>query len=130
MRYADDLDVHWELEERIFGYKTLKFVLQPLVENAIEHGIASMNKKNIITIRGYIKKEMLIFEVKDNGIGMTKERLDLLRKQIAGEVESDRVGVKNINERIKIYCGADYGIEIESERDVETCFRVNLKLMK
>ncbi|GHU63271.1 hypothetical protein AGMMS49983_06370 [Clostridia bacterium] len=130
MRYEDGLRVDWFMDSNIFQYRTLKFILQPLIENAIQYGVEAEKKDNIITICGYIKDDALIFEVIDNGIGIEKEKIDALIQQIEGKVETSRVGLKNINERIRLSCGKNYGIHFESEQGVYTRMIVKMKLME
>jgi two-component system sensor histidine kinase YesM len=130
MRYEEGLRVDWYTDEEIFRYRTLKFVLQPLIENAIQYGVESESQQNTIAICGYIRDHSLIFEVIDNGVGIEKEKKEVLLQQIEGTVESERVGLKNINERIRLYCGEGYGIHIESEYGVYTRIIVKIKLME
>ena len=129
IRYKNKINVSWDLRDEIYNYKTLKFILQPIVENAIKYGIENLTTIGEIRISGFVKDGKLIFEVNDNAVGISKSKLIKIRKQISGEMESTRVGLKNISDRIKLYYGDEYGVYITSE-DTETCVRLELKLIE
>ena len=91
-----------------------KMTLQPLVENALYHGIKKIRRKGLIQITGEASEDEVILNVSDNGIGMTRERLEEVRRSMA-EGEKCGFGLSAVNERIKLYFGVQYGISIESE---------------
>lgn len=122
MRFKNKFSYKIEAEEEVYNLASLKLMLQPMVENAIYHGMEFMDGDGEIEIKCYKEGERLFFEVKDNGLGMTEERV---RKVLEGEshVPSKKgsgIGVKNVNERIKLYFGEEYGLRIESEPDEGT----------
>ena len=103
--------------------ESLKIMLQPIVENAIYHGMEYMEGEGLIEIKVWVENQELYFMVKDNGPGMTQETMDNLLSSDTKKVQSKRgsgIGVKNVNERIKLYFGAEYGLFIRSELDVGT----------
>ena len=106
----------------------LKLMLQPLVENAIYHGMEFMDGDGEIHVR--VKKEQgeLWLEVCDNGLGMTAEQVGnlLSEKPQASSRRGSGIGVKNVNERIRLYFGEAYGLVIESEPDEGTVIRCHL----
>ena len=113
---------------------SLKLMLQPLVENAIYHGMEFMDGDGEIFIQASLWEEIgerepyLCFVIRDNGLGMTKERVESLFTCTA-HVPSGRgsgIGVRNVNERIKLYFGEHYGLTIESEPDEGTTIRIYL----
>jgi two-component system sensor histidine kinase YesM len=131
IRYRDILRYRIDTDENILKCSMLKLTLQPLVENALYHGIKSKRYGGLIQVNGYKKNEKeIVFEVKDNGIGMKKDRLDFLQSEIksaniyeAPENSNGResgFGLKNIQKRIVLYYGEGYGMEIESEYNVGT----------
>ncbi len=128
LRYKNRFEFNINMSEDTRNLSTIKLILQPIVENAIYHGLESLDE-GIINISSYTKDNNLYFVVEDNGLGMDEETLERLR---AGAVTSRKmgsgIGVKNINERIKIYFGSDYGLEIYSELDEGT--KVVVKLPK
>ncbi|TVX97372.1 cache domain-containing sensor histidine kinase [Cohnella terricola] len=126
MRYNDELDYIIDIDESILSFKTLKILLQPFVENAIYHGIRKMYGRDdgMITIRGRQVKDQIVFEVEDNGLGMTTEQLARIR--VNAESGSEGIGIRNVNERIKLYFGHEYGIQIRSEIESGTCVTITI----
>lgn len=129
IRYKNKINVTWDLHDEIYKYKTLKFILQPVVENAIKYGVENLTTVGVIRISGFVDQNKLVFEIYDNAEGISKSNLIKIRKQINGEIETTRVGLKNISNRIKLYYGDDYGIYITSENKM-TCVRIELKLIE
>lgn len=111
-RFADEIEGIIEVDEDIMDYATVKLILQPIVENAILHGIKeSESKTGYVRITGKKEKGLIIFQVEDDGTGMDK---DTLEKLFSG-TENKGYGIKNVNERIKLYFGNAYGLCYESE---------------
>lgn len=125
MRYKDKFDFKFEIDEAIYDYEILKLILQPIIENAIYHGIRHMVDKGFICIRGYLKTDSLIFEVEDDGLGMTES---ILNDVLYGGSSTDKggVGVNNVHDRIQLMYGKTYGLTIESE--IEEGTKVIFKL--
>ncbi|MBN2222880.1 MAG: sensor histidine kinase, partial [Vallitaleaceae bacterium] len=116
MRYGDKLSYKIQVDHEIFQQRMIKIVLQPIVENAIYHGIKTLPGKGIIQIRGRGEGDFLIFEVEDNGMGMDEEtKAKLLSGKIMSSSKGSGVGVYNVDQRIKLYYGRQYGLKIESE---------------
>lgn len=120
MRYRDILEYEINLSEDILNYKILKLTLQPIVENAIYHGIKNKRTLGMITITGKVTDDnMLLLEVTDNGQGMTEEMLQEVIENMNNFSEDDTrmsgFGLKNVNQRIKLYYGEQYGLLMESE---------------
>ena len=106
--YEFDADVN--IDDEILDYKILNLLLQPLIENAINHGIDLKTEGNgIITITGKKEDNNIILKISDNGAGMKKEVAESILTN-----NSRGYGVKNVNERIKLYYGVEKGIDIES----------------
>ena len=116
-RYKDQFDYAFEVEEGCSAYYCNKITLQPLIENAIYHGLNRMIDEGFIRIRIYEEGEELVFCVEDNGVGMTAEQCAAILTADSGQ---GGIGMKNVNDRVKIYFGAQYGMKIESEPDVGT----------
>lgn len=133
-RYRDILDYEINIDEKLYEYEILKLTLQPLVENALYHGIKGKRGLGHISVTGYMKDGLLEFQVKDNGIGMNAERLDAVRKIMTGEMEDTRekggFGLFNVNERIRLNYGREYGLRIESAYQEGTCIRVTVPAVK
>lgn len=128
MRFKNKFTYTIEAEPDTLELASLKLMLQPLVENAIYHGMEFMDGDGEIEVRVSREGEDLWFVIRDNGLGMTGEQvLSLLSEH--PHVTSRRgsgIGVKNVNERIRLYFGEEYGLLIESEPDEGTVIRIHL----
>lgn len=120
--YEKRFEVLWELEPEVLSCYTIKLILQPIIENAFEHGLAKMKNGGKITISCRTDGEKICFKIHNNGKGMTRQELDNLRAYINdGEYDAKKsVGTKNVNLRIKLYYGADYGLNYDSGQDSGT----------
>lgn len=112
------------------GLQTLKLILQPLVENAIHHGIEKSAEEGFIGVYARIREDRLEFVIKDNGIGMTKETLDKLMSGSLRSESGSGVGVINVQERIKLYYGKSYGLHYESEPEEGTTVTIHLPIVR
>lgn len=110
-RYGDLFKVRYELDSEVDEFVILDFLLQPLVENALFHGIDMLEEDGIITVKSYVKNGCLILSVEDNGVGMSDEQMTDILKFNSKKYEGlNSIGVHNVNERIKKYFGTDYGL--------------------
>lgn len=128
MRFKNKFSYEIHVEEECLELTSLKLMLQPLVENAIYHGMEFMDGEGEIYLEVFCRGEELYFIVKDNGLGMTEEQVESL---FAGQSHSTSkkgsgIGVKNVNERIKLYFGEAYGLIISSEPDEGTTITIHL----
>ncbi len=116
IRYQDILKYEIDIEESIMNYMIPKITLQPLVENAIYHGIKNKRRQGRIVIGSEDNENDFRILIKDNGIGMKEDRLAQVTEGIKNKApsESDIYGLYNVNERIKLNFGQDYGLSIES----------------
>lgn len=122
MRYADKFTYEISAEPGVERCRTIKLILQPIVENCIYHGIKKKRGTGKITVRAYRREQNLIIEVSDDGCGMPEE---ICRKILSDEIESENIsgsgiGVKNVNERIQLRFGKKYGLSYSSEEGVGT----------
>ena len=132
MRYRDILEYDIEIDQDLYGYQILKLTLQPLVENALYHGIKYKRAKGHIQISAEKEGEVLHLIVSDDGIGMDEKELEQLQKEIerpCSETEKG-FGLANVNERIRMYFGADYGMKIESEKGKGTIVELTIPAIK
>ncbi len=126
-RYKDQFEYEFQVDESCLGYYCNKITLQPIIENAIYHGIDRMVDQGMIIIRIFQDGEDIIFQVEDNGIGMTEEQCSQFLKQEGSDRQGlGGIGIKNVNDRIKIYFGENYGISIQSELDEGTCVTIRM----
>ncbi len=128
MRFKNKFAYVIDADEEVLNLASLKLMLQPLVENAIYHGMEFMDGDGEIRIKVYQDKEELWFQVSDNGLGMTGEQVDnlLSDKPHMSSRRGSGIGVKNVNERIRLYFGENYGLDIQSEPDEGTIIRIHL----
>ena len=127
-RYKNQFTYHFDVEESCLPYFCNKITLQPIIENAIYHGIDRMVDEGHIEIRVREEEQAVVMTVEDNGIGMTQEQcVEILQKE-----SGDRtgIGIKNVNDRIQIYFGESYGLRITSEPDVGTCVEIRIPKLK
>ena len=114
IRYGDKFDVEWDIEEKIRECKIIKLILQPIIENSLNHGLSNMEKGGIIKISAYRSKDVLIFKVADNGVGMTEAEcadfLNYINSPLKDTTKS--IGAKNVHQRLQLYYGKDYGLSV------------------
>lgn len=126
-RYKNKFTSYFEVEPDIEQYKTIKLVIQPLIENAIYYGMEYMDGEGEIHIRAYSREQDLYLEVEDNGPGMPEEQVEhLLTGGEKARQKGSGIGLKNVNQRIQLYFGTQYGLEIESEPDEGTVVRIHI----
>ncbi len=122
-RYQNHFDYDIKVDKSCESFLCNKITLQPIIENALYHGLDMIDEGHI-DIRIYPDGEDIILEVEDNGIGMSREKIDeILRHDIT---DRHGIGVKNVDDRIKIYFGDRYGITITSEPDEGTCVSIRI----
>ena len=116
IRYRDILDYQIDIPEELGSCQVLKLLLQPLVENAIYHGVKHRRGRGLVRVTGRMEDNWLILEVADNGAGMTDERLMQVRDGLSGDGgESAGYGLFNVNKRIQLYYNQPQGVWIESQ---------------
>lgn len=132
MRFKNKFDYEFEIAEDVLELSSLKLMLQPMVENAIYHGMEFMDGDGLIKIKAWREADELYLSVTDNGLGMTEDKVSLVLagKSNSGNGRGSGIGVKNVNERIKLYFGDDYGLKIDSEPDVGTTVIIHLPAKK
>lgn len=126
-RYKNQFSYHFDVDENIKDYLCNKITIQPIIENAIYHGIDRMVDEGEIKISVHENDEDdIIIIVEDNGVGMTEEQC---KKILSKERNDSRgIGLKNVDDRLKIYFGEKYGLTIESELDIGT--KITVKIPK
>ena len=128
MRFKNKFDYEFDVENDVLELSSLKLMLQPLVENAIYHGMEFMDGDGLITIKAWREDNELYLSVADNGLGMTEDKVNLILagRSNSGNGRGSGIGVKNVNERIKLYFGEGYGLKIDSEPDVGTTLTIHM----
>lgn len=130
-KYIKKIGVNIDFDAEILKCKILKFILQPIVENSMIHGLGPKQGQGFITIKGYADDGDISIIVEDNGVGMTQNEMDLLLK---GEENGSRerfssIGLRNVNERIRLAYGEKYGLHIKSQKDVFTSVEIRIPII-
>ena len=128
MRYKDKLEYTIDVEERILDVWIIKFVLQPLVENAIYHGLKYKETKGNLDIRGYRRGNRVCLVVADDGAGMEESELEHILEKKEKKTKSNGVGVYNVQKRLQLYYGPEYGISYISRKGEGTVATVTIPL--
>lgn len=139
-RFGDKLNLSIENKgsSEVFTYMIPRMTLQPLVENAIYHGLEGKSKMGTVSVRIQDTNQMLIVNVVDNGVGMCTTAVDKLNASMnraeAGYTEAGQkkggIALKNVNSRIKLLFGEDYGLHVFSEPGVGTDVRIRIPIVK
>ena len=123
VRYADILNYEIQAEPEALDCRIQKLSLQPLVENALYHGIEKKRGGGTIRVCADVKDGCLVVQVADDGCGMTPEKLEEVQREVAGDlgqISEGGFGLPNIQKRIQLAYGADYGIHVSSRRGCGT----------
>ena len=127
VRYKNTFSVSFDIDPDICSYSTVKLILQPILENAINYGVSGMDESGEICVEGRRDGDNILLSVTDNGIGMSEEEVGLvLTDSTRIHKRGSGVGLVNVNRRIQIYFGNEYGLVIESEPDEGT--RVTVRI--
>lgn len=133
MRYGEKFHYIEQIDPQTLDLYTIRFILQPIVENAISHGIEKKIEGGYVKLKVYLYNGYLFVLIEDNGVGIAQEMLDKINLALTkGDYDKDsgHMGVKNVNDRIKLYFGDDYGIKVESEKNVGTKVHIKLPIIK
>lgn len=124
IKYKHNFDVTWDVDEKVLNFKTIKLILQPIIENAFEHGIRPLkeDRRGMLSISVKPSKKDIVISVSDNGYGISTEKLKQLKDQlVSGELpEAKHIGLCNVNARLKLIYGDNYGCSISSDKNGTT----------
>ena len=129
-RLEDRLNYQWELAEDTLDVLVPRLIMQPIVENAVIHGIEPLKKGGVILMKAWIEKEMLLIRVTDNGRGMNQEELEALREKISGTDEIENIGMRNIQRRMELTYGQEQAMEIQSVQGEGTTITLRMKVCR
>jgi two-component system sensor histidine kinase YesM len=130
VRFGNDFNIIIDVNEEVKELYIIKLILQPIVENAIIHGINDIDREKYIKISGFQKGGNLIFQVEDNGVGMTGDELkNVLDNKEISKTSFNHMGINNVKSRIKLNCGQEYGLKIESEKNKFTRITLILPIL-
>ena len=123
-RYKNQFTYEFDVDPACLDYYCNKITLQPIIENAINHGLDLMVDEGKITVQVCQEGEDILFRVQDNGVGMSRDQVEAILSQSPGDRTG--IGIKNVDDRLKIYFGKNYGLRIHSELDVGTCVEIRM----
>ena len=131
IRYVDKFTYSFDIDERLMSMNVMKLILQPLVENAIHHGLDEDG--GVIEIRGRLEPGWMFFDVRNNGYGLTEKRIEEIQNYLEGMGEAGPgigVGLRNVQQRLKLYYGENAGLRFSGHSDEDTIVTVIIPLAK
>lgn len=131
VRYGDKIEYIVNIDDSIKNISIPSMIIQPFIENAIVHGIEPKEDRGIIKLKGYNLEDDIVFEIEDDGVGISKKRLQDIFSEASSsymESKSTGIGIANVNKRITYTYGSEYKIDIKSKPNAGT--RVTIKLPK
>lgn len=131
LRYKDRFHLDCHVEEKLMDCKIVKLVLQPLVENAIYYGIKQSPHNGTITIRAFARRDVMVVRIRDNGIGIPPLTVQQLNESLRGNIlqENEHIGLRNVNQRIRLAFGEQYGLSVRSKVGVGTIVEITLPML-
>lgn len=129
MRYSEVFDFDIDIHPGILDFKILKLTIQPLVENSLYHGLKEKGSAGRIAVRGYMQENKVVLRVSDDGVGIAPEILSGLLVPEKLHKSKSSFGLSNVDERIKLYFGSDYGMSIKSESGKGTDVTVSIPVI-
>ncbi|WP_071429205.1 histidine kinase [Angelakisella massiliensis] len=123
-RYKNQFTYDFDVDPECLEYLCNKITLQPIIENAINHGLDLLVDEGNIHVSVHQDGDDIVFRVEDNGVGMSEEQIQAIMER--GPKDRTGIGIKNVNDRLKIYFGKKYGLHITSELDVGTCVEIRM----
>lgn len=128
MRFGDHFSYTIAVDPGLDDYKVFPLLIQPIVENAIVHGLEPKEQRGHLTLTVREQEDDIIIAVTDNGVGMTTKRLLEVRQglTVTDHLNGRRIGIRNVHQRMMLYYGQDYGLTIESTKNVGTTMTLRL----
>lgn len=127
IRFPDRIDVEYDIDETLLDRPCYKMIIQPIVENAVSHGVEKLSQKGRIVIA--VRRDGDVFvRVSDNGAGMSREKLAEVTASLSAADDGDNshIGLRNVNRRIELHYGKPYGVSVESSEGVGTDVTIRL----
>jgi two-component system sensor histidine kinase YesM len=126
IRFKHLFDAIYNIDENVYECKIIKIILQPIVENALSHGIEPKMSHGTLIINAWKDETTLFFEIIDDGVGISPDKVSAIMNNRLERGNKGGYGLKNVNERLKIYYGDQYGINIFSRVGIGTCVSVRI----
>jgi len=128
LRFSKSMNITYDIDENCLDMSVPKLILQPIVENSIIYGMEDELSELNIQLKAYIKENSLFVEVHDDGPGIEEEVLKSIFMNTSDKSRFSKVGLNNVNQRIKLYCGNDYGLKIDTKLGIGTIVIVSLPI--
>ena len=130
IRYSEKIRYRIDVPDELLDLTVPKLILQPLIENAIYHGLKAKDEGGTIKIGGSKEENVLILTVEDDGLGISPDKLKQIRRTLNSEEKRDSFGLFYVSDRIRLHCGEHYGITVESDENIRTVLTLRLPLKK
>lgn len=130
IRFPGKFDYHLEIPDELLSCILPNLILQPIVENAILHGLEPIPGRGILNIQATVDGDDLSLIVSDDGIGMSEEKLSILKSSIDSPDSSSHIGLRNVHQRLRLYYGPGYGLKIQSILNRGTIITIKLSYRK
>lgn len=126
LRYEDKFEVEWDIDDKVLPYKMVKITLQPIIENAIYHGIKPKEGSGTIKVTAKELDSYVEFTIADDGVGMSPGQVVEINQDLNQEYikENEHIGMKNVNQRIKLCFGEEYGVTVEGKEGAGTKVKI------
>jgi two-component system sensor histidine kinase YesM len=117
IRFPDKFSLKIDVPDALLSFPVIKLVFQPIVENAVFHGLEPKEGPGTISITGWAEGGKAVFCVEDDGVGMDEDTLRALNHTLTGGADGEKfgIGLRNVNERLRLDYGSPYGLRVESE---------------
>jgi len=130
LRYYHAFEFECRVSDEVLAYRTLKFIVQPFVENSVFHGFVEETRPYKLTINVQRVEDAVVFTIRDDGAGMEKERVhEILHHAEEGSGKINSIGISNVFKRIQMHFGTDYGVDIESDPGAGTTVRIRVPVL-
>ena len=126
MRYKDKMEFQINVDQEVLHVPLIKLVLQPVIDNGIYNGLKYKESKGVLEVRGFLQGDSAVLQVIDNGVGMDAETLAHIYDRHKVNYQSNGVGVYNVQKRLQLYYGSNYGITYESEKGKGTTATITI----
>src|SRR5699024_1079926 len=133
LRFGDKFSYDMKIEESVKSFYIFPLLIQPLVENAIIHGLERKEEAGFVIITMEEEDKVIRIEVQDNGVGIDKDRLQEIEAEIDDEdyqSDGNRIGLHNVHQRLRLYYGDNYGLEMQSIKGLGTTMILNIPKIK
>lgn len=131
--HKDQVTIRYDFDKDILQYGIMRNIFQPLIENYFIHGFDAANEENYVIFRGKsLDEHTMILSMEDNGLGMTKEEIAQLCMKLQAPIQNSQesYGLKNLHQRLQLFYGEDYGLEIEPNQNCSTGISVKMRIPK